>query len=81
MRSAKTKVAGVSARWKCARLLIGATVGLNFVQAVPSAAQSSAIAFTVSGTSTIRGWTCTVQGAAEVRPGAGAPAPGFDAGV
>ena len=81
MKSAKTKVAGVSARWKCVRLLIGAAVGLSFVQAVPSAAQSSAIEFTVSGTSTIRGWTCTVQGAAEVRSGAGAPAPGFDAGV
>ena len=81
MRSAKAKVAGVSARWKCARLLIGAAVSLNFVQAVPSAAQASAVEFSVSGTSTIRGWTCTVQGAAEVTPGAATPAPGFDAGV
>ena len=81
MKSGKTKVAGVSARWKFVRVWIGAAVGLSFVQPVPSAAQSSAVEFTVSGTSTIRGWTCTVQGAAEVAPGAGPPAPGFDAGV
>jgi polyisoprenoid-binding protein YceI len=41
----------------------------------------STIDFTVSGNSTVRGWTCTVKGAAQVTTGGGAPARGFDRGV
>lgn len=47
----------------------------------PAAAQQSAVDFTVSGTSTVRGWTCSVSGTAAVTPGSSAPAPGFDSGV
>lgn len=71
----------VSVCWGYAWLRIGIVVGLTLVQAVPAAAQSSGIEFTVSGTSTIRGWTCSVMGVAEVTPGAAVPVPGFDAGV
>ena len=56
-------------------------VGLALLTGSPAAAQPSAVEFTVSGTSTIRGWTCSVQGTAEVTPGSSTPAPGFDAGV
>jgi polyisoprenoid-binding protein YceI len=41
----------------------------------------SAVDFTVSGTSTIRGWTCMVEGTAEVTTGTGAAVRGFDDGV
>ena len=56
-------------------------VGLALLAGPPAAAQPSAVEFTVSGTSTIRGWTCSVQGTAEVTPGSSTPAPGFDDGV
>ena len=46
----------------------------------PAIAQSD-IDFSVSGTSTIRGWTCTVTGSAQVTPGSGTAAPGFANGV
>jgi len=45
------------------------------------AAAQSAVDFTVSGTSTIRGWSCEVSGTAEVTAGAGDAAPGFGSGV
>jgi polyisoprenoid-binding protein YceI len=45
------------------------------------AAQQNAIDFTVSGGSTVRGWTCTVKGTAQVTSGTGAAARGFDRGV
>ena len=51
-------------------LLLGAT----------SSAQSE-VHFTVSGTSTIRGWTCEVAGTTEVTPGSATPARGFSSGV
>ncbi|OFW21046.1 MAG: hypothetical protein A3H97_04765 [Acidobacteria bacterium RIFCSPLOWO2_02_FULL_65_29] len=55
-------------------------VGLH---ARPAAAQRPNVEFTVTGTSTIRGWTCSVSGVAAVTPGAGSsvPAPGFATGV
>ena len=56
-------------------------VGLALLAGPPAAAQPSAVEFTVSGTSTIRGWTCSVQGTAEVTPGSSTPAPGFADGV
>jgi len=46
-------------------------------------AQQPNVEFTVSGTSTVRGWTCSASGVMAVTPGAdGAkPAPGFPKGV
>ena len=46
-------------------------------------AQPPAVDFTVSGTSTIRGWTCAARGALNVTPGTGGaqPVPGFANGV
>ena len=46
------------------------------LQSAPTAAQST-VDFTVSGTSTVRGWTCAVQGTADVTPGSATPAPGL----
>jgi len=60
----------------CAGLVIGPVRS--------AAAQQQNVDFSVSGTSTIRGWTCTVKGVMTVTPGAGAAqpaAPGFAAGV
>ena len=59
-----------------------AAVGFPLLAGSPAAAQTtSRVDFTVSGTSTVRGWTCTVSGTARVTPGSAAPAPGFAAGV
>ena len=55
--------------------------GLALLAGSPAAAQQSTVDFTVSGTSTVRGWTCSVSGAAAVTPGSSAPAPGFADGV
>ena len=63
------------------RFVIAAAVGLALLAGSPAAAQPSPVEFTVSGTSTIRGWTCSVQGTAEVTPGSSTQAPGFAAGV
>lgn len=62
------------------KTLATALVGLALLQGGSVAAQSS-VAFTVSGNSTIRGWTCTVTGSAQVTEGSGAPAPGLSDGV
>jgi len=37
--------------------------------------------FSVSGTSTVRSWTCTVQGQVSLTPGSATPIPGFANGV
>jgi polyisoprenoid-binding protein YceI len=63
------------------RLVITGVVGLALLQAPPAAAQQSTVDFTVSGTSTIRGWTCEVSGTSQVTQGSSAPAPGFATGV
>jgi polyisoprenoid-binding protein YceI len=57
-----------------------AAIALTFLLAGPLSAQSP-VAFTVSGNSTVRGWTCTVQGSAEITRGSGAAVRGFDQGV
>ena len=62
------------------RSAAGIAVGLAMLAGSEAGAQST-VEFTVSGTSTVRGWTCSVNGTAEVTPGSSAPAPGFDAGV
>ena len=63
------------------RFVTAVCLGLALLAGSPAAAQQSTVEFTVSGTSTIRGWTCTVSGTAEVTPGSSSPAPGFAEGV
>ena len=47
-----------------------------------AAAAQSTMEFTVSGSSTVRNWTCKAQGVVAVTPGAAAtPVPGFATGV
>ena len=56
--------------------------GLVLLQANSAAAQQTNVEFNVSGTSTVRSWTCTVKGVLAVTPGSGAlAAPGFPNGV
>jgi hypothetical protein len=66
---------------RCARVLVAGVFGLVLVHGGPVAAQRSAVDFTVSGNSTIRGWTCTVTGTAEITEGSSTPTRGFDNGV
>ncbi len=63
------------------RSLTAVALGAALLAPARVAAQASAVDFTVSGTSTIRGWTCAVTGTAEVTPGSSTPAPGFADGV
>ena len=45
-------------------------------------AQTSVAQFSISGTSTVRSWTCTAKSALEIEPGnSGDPVPGFSNGV
>jgi len=45
-------------------------------------AQTSASRFSISGTSTVRSWTCTAEGVMEIEPGSSSEAvPGFPSGV
>ena len=56
--------------------------GLVVLQLATAAAQQPNVDFSVSGTSTVRSWTCTVKGVLKVTPGTGAPAlPGMASGV
>lgn len=64
-----------------ARFVTAVAMGLALLAGSPAAAQQSNVDFTVSGTSTVRGWTCSVSGTAAVAPGSSAPAPGFADGV
>jgi hypothetical protein len=65
------------------RLAIALVVIAATLRPQPAAAQPANVDFAVSGTSTIRGWTCTVKGVPTVTPGSGSakPAPGFPSGV
>jgi polyisoprenoid-binding protein YceI len=67
------------ARWRAA----GFCAGLVALQAQAASAQQPNVDFTVSGTSTIRGWTCTARGVLAATPASGAAAalPGFANGV
>lgn len=59
-----------------------AVVACALLQAANAAAQSSTVEFTVSGSSTVRNWTCTAKGVITVTPGTSStPAPGFVTGV
>jgi hypothetical protein len=56
--------------------------GLGVLQAQPAAPQQPNVDFSVSGTSTVRSWTCTVRGVLKVTAGTGAPPlPGLTGGV
>ena len=59
------------------------TVGVWLTVAAAVGAQQPNLDFTISGTSTIRGWTCTAKGTMAVTPGpgGGAAAPAFANGV
>ncbi len=61
--------------------VIAACAGVALLQGLPAAAQPSTVDFTVSGTSTIRGWTCSVSGTVQVTLGSAEPAPGFATGI
>jgi polyisoprenoid-binding protein YceI len=56
-------------------------VGLALGQPADVAAQHSTVEFTVSGNSTIRGWSCSVTGTAQVTTGSSPAARGFAEGV
>jgi polyisoprenoid-binding protein YceI len=62
-------------------LLVAAVLAVPFVAPVTVGAQQPNLDFTVSGTSTIRGWTCTAKGTLAVKPGGGPAVPGFPNGV
>jgi hypothetical protein len=56
--------------------------GLVVLQAQPAAPPQPNVDFSVSGTSTVRSWTCTVKGVLKVTPGTGSPpVPGLSGGV
>ncbi|HIC52447.1 MAG TPA: hypothetical protein EYO97_01315, partial [Gemmatimonadetes bacterium] len=54
---------------RLARIVTAGVVALALLQGGTAAAQEATIDFTVSGSSTIRGWTCTVPGTAQVTAG------------
>ena len=57
------------------------TVGVIVLASAFVRGQNAAPRFEISGTSTVRGWTCPVDGAMSVTPGGGSPIPGFSDGV
>ena len=62
--------------------VIALCAGLVLLAADSAGAQQPGVDFSVSGTSTVRSWTCTVKGVLAVTPGTGTPAaPGFPTGV
>ena len=74
-------VAHLASRTGLVRTLGVGIVSLALLQADQAAAQRSSVDFTVSGTSTVRGWTCTVTGSARVTVGSSIPVRGLADGV
>ena len=74
-------VAHLASRTGLARTVTAGIVGLALLQAGPASAQRSSVDFTVSGTSTVRGWTCSVTGSARVTVGSSTPVRGLADGV
>ncbi len=74
-------VAHLASRTGLARTATAGLVGLALLQAGPASAQRSSVDFAVSGTSTVRGWTCTVTGSARVTAGSSTPVRGLADGV
>ena len=81
MSAVSTLVGPIASRTRLVRILTSGIAGLALLQGGPVAAQRSNVDFKVSGTSTIRGWTCTVTGTAQVTAGSSTPVPGLDGGV
>ena len=71
----------LASRTGLARIVMAGLIGLALLPAGPASAQRSSVDFTVSGTSTIRGWTCTVTGSARVTGGSSTPVRGLTDGV
>ncbi len=63
------------------RTVTAVIIGLALLQADQASAQRSSVDFTVSGTSTVRGWTCTVTGSARLEVGSSTPVRGLADGV
>ena len=74
-------VAHLASRTGLARTVTAGIVGLALLQAGPASAHRSSVDFTVSGTSTVRGWTCSVTGSARVTVGSSTPVRGLADGV
>jgi hypothetical protein len=64
--------ASMSARIEMASLLVAAFCAGFLLQAQP-AAQDVAPHFTISGTSTVRAWSCPAQGVSKITPGKSSP--------
>ncbi len=57
-------------------------LSISSLVVVPLVAQTATAEFSISGTSTVRAWTCTAEGAMEIEPGSSSePVPGFPSGV
>ena len=74
-------VSHLASRTGLARTVTAGILGLALLQAGPASAQRSSVDFTVSGTSTIRGWTCSVTSSARVAVGSSTPVRGLADGV
>ena len=81
MRTASIAVAHLASRTGLARTVTVGIVGLALLQGGAVAAQQSPVEFTASGSSTVRGWTCSVIGTAQVTAGSGAAVRGLAYGV
>ncbi len=81
MSVVSTLVGPSASRTRLVRILTSGIAGLALLQGGPVAAQRSNVDFTVSGTSTIRGWTCSVTGTAQVTVGSSTPVRGLANGV
>ena len=81
MRTASIAVAHLASRTGLARTVTAGIVCLALSQADQASAQRSSVDFTVSGTSTVRGWTCSVTGSARVTAGSSTPVRGLADGV
>jgi hypothetical protein len=74
-------VVRLASRTHLTRTVTAGMVCLALLQGGEASAQRSSIDFTVSGTSTIRGWTCSVSGSARVTVGSATPVRGLADGV
>lgn len=74
-------VTQLASRTGLVRTVTAGIVGLALLQADQASAQRSSVDFTVSGTSTVRGWTCEVTGSAQVTVGSSTPVRGLADGV
>ena len=81
MRPVNAEVMSTASQTRLARIVTAGVVALALLQGGTAAAQEATIDFTVSGSSTIRGWTCTVPGTAQVTAGSSTAVRGLADGV